>query len=309
MITPKVRILKRNLIDDTKWNLTIQQAANSLPYAYTWYLDALCTKWIGFVVGDYEFVMPMAVGRKWGFTYVYQPLFCQQLGVFYRRRSEVVIDLMLNTVFKKFVYINLNLNHDNATKTPLRGLSKKKNLIIKLNGKHSEAQKNYSDNTLRNIKKGQKAGLIFEDGDKKSCEGFVDFYVANTAVKDANFKSRHIELLRRLVHQFIIHDCGKLYLAKTTEGEICAGIIVVETQSRIIHLLPSADEHARQNGAMQFLIDAVLGHYAGSDKIYDFEGSSVDSIARFYEGFGAVNEAFFVLDKSPFKATKLGRGA
>ena len=151
--------------------------------------------------------------------------------------------------------------------------------------------------------------MIFEEGDKKSCENFVDFYIANTAVRDANFKSRHIELLRRLVHQFIIHDCGKLYLAKTANGQICAGVIVVETQNRIIHLLPSADEHARQNGAMQFLLDAVLSHYSGSDKIYDFEGSSVDSIARFYEGFGAVNEAFFVLDKSPFKASKLGRGA
>jgi len=309
MIPPKVRILKRNLIDDTKWNLTIQQAANSLPYAYTWYLDALCTKWIGFVVGDYEFVMPMAVGRKWGLMYVYQPLFCQQLGVFYRERSEVIIDLMLQTMLKKFVYVNYNINSDNTTKTPLRGLSKKKNLTIKLSSKHPEIQKKYSDNTVRNIKKGQKAGLIFEEGDKKSSESFVDFYVANTAVKDANFKSRHIELLRRLVNQFIIHDCGKLYQAKTVEGEICAGIIVVETQNRIIHLLPSADEHARQNGAMQFLLDAVLSHYAGSDKVYDFEGSSVDSIARFYESFGAVNEAFFVLDKSPFKATKLDRGA
>ena len=309
MITPKVRILKRNQIDDTKWDLTIRQAANSLPYAYTWYLDALCTKWIGFVVGDYDFVMPVALGRKWGVLYVYQPLFCQQLGVFYRMRSEAIIDLMIHTLIKKFVYINYNINSDNTTKTPLRGISKKKNLVLKLSGKHSDIQKKYSDNTLRNIKKGQKAGLIFEEADKKSCEGFTDFYVTHTAVKDTNFKSRHIAALKRLVHQFMIHDTVKLFLAKTADGEICAGVIIVGGNDRVIHLLPAADDHARQNGAMQFLIDAILNHYSESGKVYDFEGSSVESIARFYESFGAIDETFFVLDKSPFKATKLGQSA
>ena len=128
MITPKVRILKRNLVDDAKWNLTISQAVNSLPYAYTWYLDALCSRWVAVVVGDYEFVMPLPIGRKWGLLYVYQPLFCQQLGVFYRRHSDAMIELLLNTALKKFVFVNLNVNYDNAITKQMRGLGKKKNL-------------------------------------------------------------------------------------------------------------------------------------------------------------------------------------
>ena len=306
MITPKVRILKRNLIDDTKWNLAILQAANSLPYAYTWYLDALCSRWAGVVVGDYEYIMPLPVGRKWGMLYVYQPLFCQQLGVFYKKRNEAIIEQMLNTVLSKFIFVNLNINYDNAVKKPIRGLSKKKNLTLKLSGKHTEVQKSYSDNTLRNIKKAQKAGLVFEEADTKSFEDFTDFYISNTATKDSKFKPAHIKALTRLVHQFVIHSCGKLYLAKTPEGAICAGVMVVESDTRIIHLLPAADDYARQNGAMQFLVDAVLGHYAGSYRLYDFEGSSVESIARFYESFGPVNEPFFVLSKSPFRATSVG---
>jgi len=308
MITPKVRILKRNLIDDTKWNLTIRQAANSLPYAFTWYLDALCSRWVGLIVGDYDFVMPLPVGRKWGLLYVYQPLFCQQLGVFYRRRSETIIDLMLRTAYSKFIYVNLNINYDNVIKNPMRGLTRKKNLVIKLEAAHTEVQKNYSDNTNRNIKKGQKAGLVFEQADAKAFADFTDFYVANTTVKDANFKPSHIKALTQLVQQFIIHSCGKLYLAKTAEGAICAGLILIETAQRIIHLMPASDHYARQNGGMHFLTDAVLGHYAGSGKVYDFEGSSIDSIARFYEGFGAQNEPFFVLSKSPFRATSLSQG-
>jgi hypothetical protein len=307
MITPKVRILKRNLVDDAKWNLTISQAVNSLPYAYTWYLDALCSRWVAVVVGDYEFVMPLPIGRKWGLLYVYQPLFCQQLGVFYRRHSDAMIELLLNTALKKFVFVNLNVNYDNAITKQMRGLGKKKNLILQLNSKHSEIQKGYSDNTLRNIKKGQKAGLVFEVSDTKSQEDFADFYVTHTAVKDDKFKARHIESLKLLVHQFIINSCGKLFLAKDADGNICAGVIVIESGQRIIHLLPAADDYARQNGGMHYLVDAVLKNYEGSEKTYDFEGSSVDSIARFYEGFGATNQPFYVLSKSPFKATRLGQ--
>jgi hypothetical protein len=305
MLTPKIRILKRNQIDDAKWNLAIQQAVNSLPYAYTWYLDALCSRWVGFIAGDYDFIMPLPIGRKWGILYVYQPLFCQQLGVFYKRRSETIIDLMLHTALSKFIFVNININFDNIAANPVKGLRKKKNLILTLSSKHSEIQKSYSDNTLRNIKKSQKAGIVFEMSDQKSFESYVDFYVANTAVRDSNFKTRHILLLKRLVQQFIIHNLGKLYLAKTPEGALCAGLIVLETTDRIIHLLPASDDYARQNGAMQFLTDAVLQHYSDSKKIYDFEGSSIDSIARFYEGFGARNEPFFELSKSPFKASKV----
>ncbi len=304
MITPKIRFLKRNLIDDTKWNLAIQQAVNSLPYAYTWYLDALCSRWVGVVVGDYEYIMPLPVGRKWGLLYVYQPLFCQQLGVFYKSRNESMIGKMLSTALSKFVFVNLNANYDNRLKTSFKGTSKKKNLVLALTAKHSTIQKQYTENTLRNIKKGQKAGLKFEEGNKKDFEGFADLYIKNTARKDKTFKAQHIKALKRLVHQSVIHDCGKLFLARTAEGDICAGVIVIENNDRIIHLVPSSDEYARQNGGMHFLIDAVLAHYADSGKTYDFEGSSVESIARFYEGFGATNEPFYMVSKSIFKFLK-----
>lgn len=309
MITPKVRILKRNLLDDAKWDQTIREAVNSMPYAYTWYLDALCSKWVGLVVGDYEYVMPLPLGRKWGLRYVYQPLFCQQLGVFYKKHNDDIIELMIKTALQKFIFVNLNLNFDNVIKVPVRGLSKKKNLIIQLGADHNLIREKYSDSTLRNIKKAQKAELTFATLDKKSAENFTDFYVLNTAIKDASFKPRHILSLKKLVHQFIIHESGKLYVAQNRERQICAGVIVVETDSRIIHLLPSADDYARQNGGMHFLVDAVLQQYAASGKKYDFEGSSVESIARFYESFGAVNESFYVLSKSPFKATKLSKGS
>jgi hypothetical protein len=304
MLIPKVRILKRNQIDDARWNDTIREAANSLPYAYTWYLDAVCSRWIALVVNDYEFVMPLPVGRKWGLRYVYQPLFCQQLGVFYKRRSEVFIDLLLQAALKKFVFVNLNANYDNLTPAFNKKGATKKNLTLYLSAGYSAIQKNYTDNTVRNIKKGQKAGLVFEEADTASFDELTDFYVAHTAYRDTKFKAKNILLLKKLVQQLVIQGCGKMYVAKTAEGGMCAGVLVVENNDRIIHLLPAADDYARKNGGMHFLVNEILSLYSGSGKTYDFEGSSVDSIARFYEGFGAVNEPFIMLERSLFRKRK-----
>ena len=302
MITPKIRILKRGQINDAKWNETIRQASNSLPYAYSWYLDAVCSKWMALVIGEYETVMPLPIGRKWGMRYVYQPLFCQQLGVFYKRRSDSILEQLIDMAIRKFVFVNLNLNYDNhLASLPAKNQSKKKNLILALSGKHNAVQKEYSDNTLRNIKKGQKAGLKFEEGDNKDFQVFTDFYIQHTALKDKTFKTKHGKYLHRLTQQFTMHDCGKLYIVRTPEGEVCAGVIVVENTNRIIHLVPASNEYARQNGGMHYLVDSVLAQYAGSDRVYDFEGSSVDSIARFYQGFGAIEEPFYLLSKSLFK--------
>lgn len=305
MITPKIRVLKRTQINEAKWNEVIRTASNSLPYAYTWYLDALCPKWMALVVGEYEAVMPLPVGRKWGMLYVYQPLFCQQLGVFYKRRSDMILEAVVKEALKKFFFVNLNTNYDNQLSSlPAKTQSRKKNLILHLTEKHSIIQKAYSENTTRNIKKATKAGLVFQEGSKNKFQAFTDFYIAHTARRDRNFKSRHAGFLHRLTQQFQMHGCGRLFTVSTPEGELCAGAIVIEHGNRIIHLLPAADDHARQNGGMHYLVDHILAHYAASGKVYDFEGSSVESIARFYESFGAGNQPFFMLSKSLFKRSK-----
>jgi len=45
------------------------------------------------------------------------------------------------------------------------------------------------------------------------------------------------------------------------------------------------------------LIDTVIKNNAEKEIIFDFEGSRNEGIARFFKGFGAINQQFFIIKR------------
>ena len=48
---------------------------------------------------------------------------------------------------------------------------------------------------------------------------------------------------------------------------------------------------------MFMIINELIKENAGKDILLDFEGSQIEGIARFYKGFGAINQPYYVLKK------------
>ena len=48
---------------------------------------------------------------------------------------------------------------------------------------------------------------------------------------------------------------------------------------------------------MFLIINQLVKEYAEKNILLDFEGSQIEGIARFYKGFGAVNQPYYVLKK------------
>ena len=61
-----IQFLKRDKIDEQKWNNAVEQSLNSLPYAYSWYLDSVAENWAALVLGDYQTIMPLVWLHKLG---------------------------------------------------------------------------------------------------------------------------------------------------------------------------------------------------------------------------------------------------
>jgi hypothetical protein len=76
-----IRLLKRNEINDNKWNSCVSNSANGFLYSYSWYLDCFADKWFGIVSNDYEAVMAIPFKKKLGIPYVYLPSLIPHLGL------------------------------------------------------------------------------------------------------------------------------------------------------------------------------------------------------------------------------------
>ena len=57
----KIFYLKHTEIDKERWDAAIGVALNALPYAYSWYLNAVSPGWEALVSEDCDYVMPLPV--------------------------------------------------------------------------------------------------------------------------------------------------------------------------------------------------------------------------------------------------------
>src|SRR6056297_1594864 len=109
-----IRFLRRRQINDEQWNEVIASSRFETIYPYTWYLDACADNWAGYVMNDYECVMPVAFRRKIGLKYTYQPVYCQQLGVYSEHRVDTEVSRMfLNEFRRNFKMGDYALNEGN----------------------------------------------------------------------------------------------------------------------------------------------------------------------------------------------------
>lgn len=279
-----IRKVERNDIDQQKWNALIANQSIEFPYAYTWYLDAVAKNWQAIVYGDYEAVMPLPYFRKWGIKQIFQPPFCQQLGVF-QQEPNIDIAIAIYRFLQQqccFIHVhqNINLHHQ-----LFESWRPKDNFQLDLKLGYETLQKEFNSNAKRNIQKAVKAECKFSS-ENIDAEKFVSFYQKNT--KDAKVK-----IVSQLINEFekrLLLFCPSIM---NKEGNIIASCLFIKTKKRVFYLVPVNSEEGRENGAMHFLIAKVIEYFLDTEMVLDFEGSSVASIANFYRSFGAVSKPYF----------------
>jgi len=223
------------------------------------------------------------------FNYVYQPNYCQQLGVFALSNDVQLFDAFYTALRKKFWFFHVQQNPFFPSGKELSGFKEKTNLTLSLQPSYTEIQQQYSESTKRNVNRGKKLSLIYSV-DEMSTRRFVEVYSANTLGVP---KTKITELIKTLSTQGML----SLLSVKSEFLEVLAADVVIKTPTRLVHLIPVTTPNGRTQGAMHFLIDQLIQQHAGTDMVLDFEGSSVENIARFYKSFGATEENFFYIRK------------
>ena len=110
-----IQFLEHKNIDKKKWDDCIQHASNGIVYANSWYLDIVSPGWNALIADDYSTVFPLTWKKKYGFYYLHQPFFTQQLGVFSNQKNitEKTIQEFLDAIPGQYRLIEIQLNTEN----------------------------------------------------------------------------------------------------------------------------------------------------------------------------------------------------
>ena len=279
----KIKYLQHNEIDKIKWDKCIIHSYNGIIYAFSWYLDVISKNWEALIVGDYDMIFPIIPGKKFGINYLYQPLFLQQLGVFsYQKLNSDVVEKFLDAIPKKYKFYEINLNTFNKISSAKYQTTQRVTYEIDLICPYESLIKKYSTNTKRNIKKAKKNNLqIFK---KLPVKEFIDFKQKNSIVK---LKEEDYSVLRNIISISIFYTVGELYGVYNSENKLCAAAFFIKSHNKVIYLVSVSSEEGKQKRAMFFLIDSFIKKNSQKNLTLDFEGSNIESIARFFKGFGA----------------------
>ncbi len=151
----KIKFLENEKIDKAKWDECITNAYNSLIYARSFYLDAISPGWHGITNENYDWVLPITSKRKYWISYLYQPNFTQQLGVFYKKEANIPWQEIIEYLKTEFQFWEINWNYATPVDQVSPGirLSSATNFILDLSIPYKRIAANYRNVLHKNLKR------------------------------------------------------------------------------------------------------------------------------------------------------------
>jgi hypothetical protein len=288
-----IKFLEHQQIDKVKYDECIVNSANSLIYARSFYLDIMCPHWSAVIAEDYSWVMPITWNKKWGIKYLYQPPFTQQLGLFKRGATAVPYEQVIQLLQRQFRFWEINLNYQSLVK-----LDKRKfnvftcaNFIINLKEGYEKIESGYHKDLIKNLKRSKKFNLQYRSTNNytTAINEYISHYsnrMKHVTVKDYS----RFKLLCKILSERTMLLCREVVNDK---DELLAVVLCLQDERRIYNLMNTTTAIGRKLEANHFLMDSLIKEFAGSELMFDFEGSDLIGVKTFYENFGAINQPYF----------------
>lgn len=280
-----IKFVEYKNINKKKWDDCINNSSNPSVFVYSWYLDVVCKDWAALILDDYEAVFPLASKSKYKINYLYQPFFTRYFGLFSKSKTPAkMLAEFFDAIPSKFKFSEFCLHENSDVKLKKGELSEKKFQVLDLSSKYESIQKEFSDNTKRNVKKAIKSGLKIRPD--IAPEKIVHLF-RTTKGKDLEvFSSEDYKTLIKLMNT--CNDLNKGQSIAVYDGDkLCAAAFFMFSNNRFTFLKSGVTDDGKAKGAMHLLFDYFIQKNSGKKYQLDFGGSSVENVARFYKNFGA----------------------
>lgn len=289
-----MKVIEHNRIDFSEWDKIILSSENPFVFAQSFYLNATSPGWKALISDDGEAIMPLTEKQKWKIKYLIQPPFTPQLGVF-GRLSETTSSQFLEYLKESYRYINIELNHGNCHDLK----NEKVTYVI-----HANQSLSYNENTRRNISKAIKSGIVIQVVEGKEALGLSSELLDPFLSVKLKQSHAHINVFNNLLTN--AQEANHLFtlVARSATDEILAIAHFISNGKHAVYLKGTSFD--RNSGSMHLLMDHAIKHYRTNEKdcLFDFGGGQIETLARFYQGFGAVPLKYCIFKFNKFKVFK-----
>lgn len=250
---------------------------------------------------------PIDQGR---YSLVRQPAFTIYLGPLVLENERVnisvglemeILELFADSI-KEVDYYNQNWYPSSRNWLPFywKGYiqSSRYSYIIPVSLTIGDIRARYNKNVRRNLKRGAPSVKIEEPRDPK------EFFqlLGKTFERKGMDQPYDLKLFNKLVEECFSKKCCSILLARDSSGNVHAGMFLVWDDQCVYYMAGGVDDKFKKSGAMTLLFDRAIEFAAGSGKSFDFEGSMIQSVEKYFRSFGAVQQEYFVVTRvnSPF---------
>lgn len=281
-----IRYIERAHIEEEKWNECISSSFNGNLYGYSWFLDTVAGDWDALVQDDYERVFPIVHRKKFGISYIYQPFFTQQLGLYSRTRLDSeILEEFIQAIPKRYRQVEINLNTLNSADSSRYHIIPQLNHELDLIKEYDNIRAGYSENLIRNIKKAEKTGLSILTHVRP--DDIIQIFRQNRGKDISHLGENDYLKLKRLAYAGMHKRIADVRGVYDRRNQLCAGAFFFTGNRKAVFLFSGLTPEGREAGAMPFLIDSFIRENSGKHLTFDFDGSNDPNLARFYKSFGS----------------------
>lgn len=225
-----------------------------------------------------------------------------KLSVEFRALEEIIGRM------PSFDYLSLNFPIESNNCIPFiqQGYSQRICYTYRIHPKSEALLFNELKGAIRtDIRKAEKK-YYFKKGDSKSDANLLYDLYKTTLLENGvkiPFTAKMFENLYEKIHS---KNSGEIKFLENGNGEIVAGILVVEDEESCYYLVGSKKTSLENTGAMTLLLWEAIKECSKKGKIFDFEGSYLTGVEYFFRGFGGQLTSYVGIEKYRNKLIQIG---
>lgn len=293
-------------------------------FSQAWWLDAVAgDNWDVVLAkkGDQVIgALPYVIQKKYGFTLLTQPSLTQTLGPWikptqksYPKKLAYEKDVLGEVAdqLPKCDHYGQNWHCDQQNWLPFywRGYEQTTRYTYRLPLALGQEQlwKHLQQNIRGDIRKArEREGVTVREG------SLQEFLALNKMVFQRQNRSVPYtnEFVARIDAAASARNARDCLVAEGPDGKLHAGAYIVRSGDTAYYLIGGGDPELRNSGATSLVLWEAILRQPETVEVFDFEGSMIEPIERFFRGFGAVQTPYFHVSRSSsklFKALKMLR--